>query len=477
MNTLLKNLNEEEKNALIAKDFSDTENARRFMRLMGGRKDFLWIEDMKEWWCFNPYRPGWGDGEIPLQSYMQTMTDLVRELILQAPQMDEKLRIERLKQIIAWKDAPGITRSIQMLRSEAFSRSTEFDVDPFLFLCKTGVIDLKTGEIRSAQASDLLRKLSPMEFDPEAQCPKWIQFLEEIFPDQEGKPDRELIHFIQKFAGYTMTGNTKEEKYLILEGPGANGKSTFLEVLAKVMGDYAKPIPFATFKDPKWDQAGNVHQADIGGMIGVRFIRSIEVKEKARLNIERLNSLTGNDKMSARFPYARHATEFYPVCKIWLAVNHLPRIHDTTLSAWRRLLRVMFLYTVPEDRRIKDLGSQLFEAESSGILNWMLEGCREWLKEGIEPIPQSVLTATEEYQMESTPIRQFINAQCEVDKKCHVRFPDLYRTLIEWWKEEYGETFLPSKTEVGKELKRMGFRQRDVKKIRNYIGLRLKNED
>jgi putative DNA primase/helicase len=462
-------LSDEEKSELLSKDFSDTENARRFLKFNKDR--FLYAEDLQRWLHYNPLRPGWGDGEMAVRSCMKETANLVNQLVLSLPFTDDKKRLEKLKQCIAWKDAGGIENSIKMLRDEVFTQSNKFDTNAFLFLCKSGPINLRTGRLEDSKPSDYLRKMSPVRFDPDAKCPQWVQFLTEIFLNI---PD--LIFFIQKFCGYTLTGNTSEEKFLILEGPGANGKSTLLEVIAGILGEYGVPIPFATFKDPKWDQGGNAHQADIIQLIGARFIRSVEVKERARLNIERLKSLTGNDEMSARPPYARDSVHFYPVGKIWLAVNHLPKIHDTTVSCWRRLLRVPFSYIVPPDKQVKDFSKKLLQEENSGILNWMLDGCYLWQKEGLEPIPSIIMDATNEYRLESTPVKRFVSERCEVGKY-QVTCSQLYEAFVDWWKDEMGEIEPISKIEMGKELKRMEMDTRPIRNVKHYVGLRLKNED
>jgi putative DNA primase/helicase len=457
---------EDEEWELIDKDFSDTENARRFLKFYPDT--YLWIEDLSRWWHFDPERPGWGLGEMGVRSEMKETANKINELVLRVT-LDDTARIGKLKQCVSWKDANGIENSIKMLRDESYSQSTEFDTDPFLFLCKSGVIDLRTIDLRSIKPSDRLHKLSPVVFDPKAECPQWEQFLDETFMN-----NRELIIFIQKFCGYTLTANTREEKFLILEGGGQNGKSTLLEVMAGILGEYGIPVPFATFKDAKWDQGGNAHQADIVQLIGARFIRSVEVKERARLNVERLKSLTGNDMMSARPPHARDYIKFYPVGKIWLAVNHLPKIYDTTSSCWRRLLRIPFSYIVPPEKRILDFSKKLLREESSGILNWMLDGCLVWQHDGIEPIPEVVLKATEEYQLASTPVRRFVSEEYQTGQ-FQVLCKDFYDSFIVWWKREFGEIEPVSRTEVGLELRRLGFNTRTFKNRKYYIGLKPKD--
>lgn len=463
----LSKLSNKERSAFVFNDFSDTENARRFLKLNEGA--FLWIEDLQQWWYYDSERPGWGNGEMMVRHRMKETANAVKGLVLSTP-LDDKQRIQILTQCVAWKDAGGIENAIKMLRDEGYCQSTRFDTNPYLFLCKSGVINLRTGKFEDQKPSDYLHKMSPVRFDPKAEHPRWDQFLKDIFLG-----DKDLIYFMQKFSGYTLTGDTGEEKFLVLEGGGGNAKTTYLEASGKVMGDYAVEIPFATFKVPKWDQSGNAHQADIIPMIGARFIRSVEVDETAKLNTARLKSLTGNDQMSARPPYAREPIHFYPIGKIWLAVNHLPKIYDTTNSCWRRLLRIPFYYTVPPDKRIKNLSEILFQEEGPGILNWMLEGCYAWQKEGLEPIPCIVRKLSDEYRLDSTPVRRFVSEKCETGL-FQVACGDLYKSFVAWWSDEMGDIAPLSKIEVGKELNRMGFETRSIKNIKHYMGLRLKSE-
>jgi len=387
------------------------------------------------------------------------------------------VRRELLKRCIGYEQNAKQLGVLNQVKVQANILSDAFDQDEWLLGCKNCVLDLKNGEVKKFTINELtgeadknyVFKSTSVEYDPAAKCPQWIQFLKDIFLG-----DDELISFIQKFCGYSLTGNAREEKFLILEGPGANGKSTLLEVIGSICDEYAVPVPFATFKEPKWDSAGNAHQADLVQMIGARFIRSTEVKEWARLNIERIKTLTGNERISGRPAFGKIQIQFNPTGKIWLAVNHLPKIYDTTHSCWRRLLRIPFLYTVPDEKMIQDLSKKLFKEEGAGIFNWMLEGCKKWQEEGLKPIPAAVMKATDEYQEESNPVKRFISENCEMGK-FQISCKDLYAAFAAWWAEEMGDGITPlSKKSVGRELKRQGIGVIIIANVKYYDELREK---
>lgn len=296
-----------------------------------------------------------------------------------------------------------------------------WDLDPWLFAIKNGVLDLRTGQLRQGQPEDHITLHSDVVYDPKAQCPRWLQFLEEVFSG-----DIELIDYLWRLAGYSMSGVTSEQAYIICHGTGANGKGRFLSALRYVMGDYAYNAPFSTFELGNRPSIPN----DLAALEKRRFVISSETSESTRLNEARLKSLSGEDPSTARYLYNELFT-FKPVCKIWLAVNHKPQVRDDSYGFWRRVRLIPFMRQFKGVDADKNLDDKL-QAEAPGILNWQIAGCLEWQKRELEPIPAIVTSATQEYQTESDPLAQFIDDRCSIGKAYTVQASELYKSYLNW---------------------------------------------
>jgi putative DNA primase/helicase len=335
--------------------------------------------------------------------------------------------LEERKKISAW--AIGSEAKARLESTIAIGKNLhpiadsgeDWDVDPWLFCVKNGIINLRTGELREGQQSDKITYQAPVIYDPKAKAPRWVSFLSEIFSD-----DGELIAWLQKFLGYSLTGDTREQIVTIGYGRGANGKTKLLAALRHVLGDYACDAGFSTFE--LHDRAAIPN--DLAALVGRRLVTASETNEGARLNEARIKALSGGDSISARFLHAEFFT-FQPVCKIFLAVNHRPRVYDDSYGFWRRVR------LLPFNREFKGAGDDklLLEklvAESSGILNWLIEGCQKWQAEGLELVPEVISQATTEYQTDSDPLSQFILDQCGVQPQARVRASDFYKEYLDW---------------------------------------------
>ncbi len=301
----------------------------------------------------------------------------------------------------------------------------DWDTNPWLFAVKNGVIDLRTGKLQSGRPEDLLTLHSDIEYDPDAQCPRWLQFLDEVFCE-----DLELINYVWRLAGYSLTGITKEQVYFICHGSGANGKGRFLSAMRYVLGDYSYDAPFSTFELTNRASIPN----DLAALERRRFVTSSETNEGTRLNEARIKSVSGEDPCTARYLHREFFT-FMPVCKVWLAVNHKPRVQDDSYGFWRRVRLIPFERQFKGADEDKNLGKKL-QAEASGILNWVVTGCLEWQKRGLDPAPAAVTSATEAYQAESDPLRQFLEDCCVVKPDAMAKAGDLYKAYVKWAQEQ-----------------------------------------
>ena len=300
----------------------------------------------------------------------------------------------------------------------------KFDNDPFLLGCKNGVIDLRTGEFREGRRDDLITKTT-VPYQENMDCPRWKRFLEEIFLG-----DQELIHFVHLAIGYTLTGSTKEQCLFFLHGKGANGKTVFLHTLFSLLGDYAVNIPFDTFLyNSNRKQAHN----DIASLCGKRLITASEVNEKERFDTGRLKSLTGGDIITARYLY-REFFSFVLQGKIWIAANAKPKLNFSDDATWRRIRLIPFDAYFGPDRADPYLREAL-EAEISGILNWAVEGCLAWQKEGL-PVPQKIQEAVEDYRQEQDMLRDFLEECTYFSPYAITPVKEIYDRYLDWIYEQ-----------------------------------------
>jgi len=333
---------------------------------------------------------------------------------------------DRRKKVAGWAvKSEARTRLDAMLKlaeSEAgvIAEPNQFDCDPYLLNCRNGVVDLRTGKLRPHNAADLITRMTGCDYDRKAECPTFLKFLHRIFDGSEA-----LINFTQCACGYSLTGDTGEQVMLFCYGSGRNGKSTLLEIMRAVLGDYAQQSESSTFLLRPSDSIRN----DIARMAGVRFVAAIEVGEGRRLNETLVKQVTGQDTITARFLH-REYFEFVPQFKLWMAANHKPIIRGTDEAIWRRVLLVPFDVTIPPKEVDRNLLAKLNE-ERAGILAWMVRGCIKWQRDGWRP-PEAVIAATKEYRAEMDVIAAFIDECCVINADARVVIGDLYRAYKKW---------------------------------------------
>jgi P4 family phage/plasmid primase-like protien len=346
---------------------------------------------------------------------------IVREMYREATDVQDEGRRQRL---IAWavksEAHARLSAMIDLAKSELPAPVAKLDADPSLFNVENGTLDTRTGVLAPHDPADLLTKLAPVLFEPNAECPTWLAFLERIFSG-----DQELIRFAQKAVGYTLTGENTEQCLLLLFGTGQNGKSTFLEVVRAVLGDYAKQADFSTFLATKTTGPRN----DLARLQGARFVAAIEAGAGERLAENVIKQLTGGDTISARLLY-REAVEFVPQFKLWLAANHKPEVRGNDYAIWRRIRLIPFAVTIPEEERDPHLKVKLM-AERAGILRWAVEGCLAWRDEGLG-IPLAVRDATAVYRAEMDVIAAFLSDTCIVAPEIQVPRKQLYAAYLAW---------------------------------------------
>jgi putative DNA primase/helicase len=344
----------------------------------------------------------------------------------------------------------------------------ELDSDPWLFNCPNGTIDLRSGNQRDHSRNDLISKLCPTNYNGEASSWHWDRFQESI---SDGRQD--LMDFKQRFFGYSITGDVREQTLHIHHGTGSNGKSVELNAFMETVGaDYAMKAP----PDLLIAKRNETHPTERADLFGKRFVAAIETGDGQRLDETLVKELTGGDPIRAR-RMREDFWEFQPSHKVVMCSNHKPRVKGTDNAIWRRLRLVPYDVTFwnPDDgyggpdelRQDKTLAEKL-RAEAEGILRWCVRGCIEWQSSGLG-MPDSVSTATADYRDGEDIIGRFLADNCEHGGK--VRFAVLYEQLKEWCDE--GGDNLPSRKAVAQYLVHNGY-EKQPGGVRWYHGLTLR---
>jgi len=297
----------------------------------------------------------------------------------------------------------------------------ELDIDPFLLNVNNATLNLKTGAILPHRKDDFITKLSPVDFDLKAECPHWNAFLKEIM-----QGNQELITYLQRLLGYCLTGDTSEQILPIFYGRGANGKSTLLETIKYILGDYAYQIDPSSLMLKRFETIRN----DLARLQGIRFCPSIEVDKGRHLAESLAKQITGGEAVVARFLYHEYF-EFHPQFKIILACNHKPTIKGTDHAIWRRIKLVPFTYKIPEEKQDKKYREKHLIPEASGILNWLIQGCLKWQSKGLDT-PEEITEATNLYKGEMDILSSFIDEECVIDPLKTVAVKDMYGRYMEW---------------------------------------------
>jgi P4 family phage/plasmid primase-like protien len=266
--------------------------------------------------------------------------------------------------------------------------------------------------------------------------------------DSPGNP--ELVDFVQRALGYSVTGDVREDRFFVGWGKGRNGKSTLLGTIQRILGDYAKQMaPDALLKRL---EKGDTHPTAIADLCGARFAVVQETEEGKHLATAVVKAMTGRDKLKARY-MRKDYFEFEPTHKIWLSTNYKPVIGDTIVAMWSRIVLIPFVSFFDEEHQDKTLPEKLWN-EREGILKWLVEGCLKWQKEGLKP-PQVVVEATKTYQSEMDVLQRWFEECCVCDPKAVTAFKDLYASY-EAWCRECDETPI-SKRKFGDRLEEKGF--------------------
>ena len=406
-------------------DMTDTGNAHRLYDKFGHIIRYSY--NRKKWYYWDGKK--W---RLDESGEVKKLADVVCEDIKHEAflEQDEKSQLDMLKwanKTAASKNKESMIKECQHLDGIPASNDM-FDSYPDFFNCQNGIVNLRNGELIPHDSSFMMSKIAFCDYDVSGKKPeKWLKFLDDVTGG-----GKELQDYIQKCVGYSLSGSTREQCAYFLYGMGNNGKSTFLDTIADMLGDYAANTQPETIMMKKF--GSDSANSDVARLKSSRYVTCEEPTEGVRLNEGLLKQLTGGSKITCRFLYGDEF-EYTPEFKIWIATNHKPVIRGTDVGIWRRIKLIPFEVNIPPEKVDKNLKYKL-RKEMPQILRWAVEGCMKWQKEGMAE-PECVLKAVKDYKNEMDLLVGFIEDAIEIDYSCNDKIlaSELFEMYIKWAKK------------------------------------------
>lgn len=401
-----------------AENLTDVGNGRRLARASG--KDLRYVEPWKKWLVWDGRR--WSaESQLDVERRAKAAArGIYREA---AEEIDDARR----RELAAWAKAsegmPSIRAMIAAARSEhgMETKVNALDSHPFLLNVENGTVDLRIGQLRPHCRADMLTKLAPVAFIPTAEAPRWQSFLDTIFRGNDA-----MIGFMQRWLGYCLSGDVREQALPIAWGAGGNGKSTLVNTFLHLLGpDYSMKAGETLLTPRKEGTPAN----EVAELCGKRFVACIETANGRQLSENTVKEITGGDPLRGCLKY-ENGFNFWPTHKVWLATNHKPEVRGTDEGIWRRIKNIDFSVSVPPSAQDKTLEEKL-RAELPGILAWCVRGCVEWLANGMN-YPPEVDAATAKYRAEQDVIASFLGECCIRRPDTKARAADIYDAYKAW---------------------------------------------
>jgi len=431
--------------------YSDIGNARRF--IIRHHRNVRYCAPWRKWLIWDGARWAIDDRNEILRLAKDTALRIADEARIQdTPQ-------EVLRWAAASQNHARIMAMVDLSKPECAILPENFDANPNLLNFPNGTLDIRTFMFREHRREDLCTKVMGCIYDPDAQCPTWLEHLHIVFAG-----DETFIHSFRLMCGYSLLANNPEQVLFVLHGGGKNGKSVTIGTLRRIWGEYGWNLAADSLLARKHADACTP-RSDLAALKGVRLATASESDGGTRLSEATVKILTGGDDvLTVRRLYSEEFS-FKPGAKIWLVTNHLPTVRGTDEAIWRRIWLVPFTVTIPEDKRDPMMGDKLY-AEASGILNWCLEGFREYMQAGRLVRPEIVTQATDAYREDQDILADFLAEYCDVGEGYECTAKELYQAYRQWcaWDNEeplkprtfgmrMGERFQRVHTRLGKVYK------------------------
>lgn len=437
---------------------TDEANAIRFVQQHGSTVRY--VKKWHAWMVWDGMR--WAEEETDLTLAKARLT--ARSIYAEALAAKSDALAEKLAK---WaRDSKSADRMEKMVRVASWdprvtATPKEFDRDAWALNTPGGIINLRTGDTKPHDQAAMHTKITQFEVSHETPT-QWLAFLDETF-----KGDAELIDWVQKLLGYSLLGTVREHLLVICWGNGANGKSTLLETVQAVLGEYAAPADPSLLMSKRAD----AHPAGIADLRGLRLVTCQETDQGRTLDEATVKNLTGGTTRKARLMRGNFFS-YVPSDTIWLATNHLPTIKNNDAGIWRRVKLIPFTNECPPDRQDPDLKDKLVYGEGAQILGWLVDGCLRYQREKLGTA-EAVVKATAMYQSDMDLIGAFINERCVLDPNKPEMASVLFQEYTYWCNDNKYRAM--NTRDFSRELKNRGFQEIRVSAGKCYSGLRIRD--
>ena len=445
--------------SVVAKnDFTDLGNARNFAHTYAGK--LRYVHGREQWllWDGKRWKP---DNKAGIMRYAKKfVNDLYRAAGVPG---DVNFNEKQVKWAIQSANKTRIDAMIALARSEAdiAIEQEDLDRDNLLLNCANGTVDLRTFQLRKHDPNDLITRLVNVDYDPSADCLNWLKFLETVFAG-----DWDTINFMQRAIGYSITGVIAEHVLFFCFGSGANGKSTFIEIIAELFAEHTARLR----TEALMMREKSAIPADIATLAGARLCVADENEADQRWAENTVKQLTGGDQITARFMRQNFFT-FTPTHHLWSVGNHKPMVKGTDNGMWRRMRLIHFKVTIPEEKRDPDLRDKL-RREFPGILAWAVIGTAEWRQHGVGWSP-AVEADTLEYRAEMDLIADIIEQCYERDEKAQLPVSEAWAAARKWMQDAGEERAISTQRKLSTLLLDRGWLKRKSHGREYWIGWKI----
>ncbi len=397
----------------------DISNGRRFAKAYRGI--LLFCGALKKWLRWDGLRWGWCNVGEPIQLAKRIAAQLLDEAAAELRKGGTEEAKQKFRQAVTVHNTERRVHSmVSMAASEPgmqIAQPGDLDANPMLLGVRNGVLNLRTGALLSPDPSMLITRQISAAFEGSAPCPQWEAFLTAIF---EG--DAEVIAFIQRAIGYTLTGLVDEEKIFFMYGHGANGKSVFANIIAGIFGDYAVTIGSELLARKQGSESDRFKVK----LPGARLALANEVGSGDVWDDQKVKEIASRERIAARQLYGE-AFDFMPTHALWIRGNHKPGIMDAGDGMWRRIVLIPFRRQFGEGERVPDLDRKILDAERDGILRWMVDGCLAWQRGGLK-VPEVIRRETAAYRSDTDLLGAWIDEACTPGADRRLQSGEAYRS-------------------------------------------------